>query len=166
MRNVSTTSNSLLSVGLFLFAGDSLLNLVQVTHSQRLTGPTLAWEALKWVVLGGLVFLLGPTSTLGLWSRRSRTGTARTEAIDRLYRRLRELRGRAETEPRLKPDIDVLFAELRSLQQEEADELTRRFESQLLLKPGEGWQALQRATDLLARYEDSAPPHPSAAHRS
>jgi hypothetical protein len=164
MRNVSTTSNSLLSVGLFLFAGDSLLNLVQVTQSQRLTGPTLAWEALKWIVLGGLVLLLEPT--LRLRSRQSRTGTTRTEAIDRLYRQLRELRGRAETEPRLRPDIDVLFAELRSLQQEEADEMTRRFESQLLLKPGEGWEALQQATNLLARYENPAPPHPSSSRRS
>jgi hypothetical protein len=166
--NLERLSDSLvgaLLVVLLLSAGDSLLNLVQVTHSQRLAGLTLAWESLKWMVLlGGFGFLLGPT--LGLRSRKSRSETRRTETIDRLYRQLRDLRGRAETEPRLRPDIDVLFAELRSLQQQEADEMERRFESQLLLKPGEGWEALRRATDLLTRYEDSAPPHPSAAHRS
>jgi hypothetical protein len=83
----------------------------------------------------------------------------REEAIDRLYSELRPLLSRAATDPSLKEEAQRKLSLLRKLQDEEADEIQRRFEASFLLKPGEGRRALDRADEILARYED-----PSSAH--
>lgn len=86
-------------------------------------------------------------------------GTKREEAIDRLYSELRPLLSRAATDPSLREEAQGKLALLRKLQDEEADEIEKRFESGLLLKPGEGYRALERAREILARYEDPPPAH-------
>jgi hypothetical protein len=83
----------------------------------------------------------------------------REAAIDRLYSELRPLLSRAATDPSLKEEAQRKLSLLRKLQDEEADEIQRRFEASSLLKPGEGRRALDRADEILARYED-----PSSAH--
>jgi hypothetical protein len=84
--------------------------------------------------------------------------TLRSRAIDELYAELRPLMSRAAVDPGLKEDVKARLSVLRRLQTEEADEMAKRFDAGLLLKPGEGWQALERAGELLARYEDPASP--------
>jgi hypothetical protein len=83
---------------------------------------------------------------------------SRAEAIDKLYAELRPLMSRAAADPSLKEEVQVKLSHLRRLQSEEADEMEKRFEAGLLLKPGEGWQALKRADELLARYENPSSP--------
>lgn len=82
--------------------------------------------------------------------------TARSQAIDRLYAELRPLMSRAASDPSLRAEVQAKLDVLRRLQTEEADEMQERFESNLTLKPGEGWQALRQAKALLAKYEDPA----------
>ena len=62
-------------------------------------------------------------------------------------------------EPGLEVPIESLLGKLRSLQREEAATMRRQMDAQLLLKPGEGWQALREARQLLSRREDPAPGH-------
>jgi hypothetical protein len=90
--------------------------------------------------------------------------TRRAAEIDKLYAELRPLMSRAAREPDLKDQVQAKLTALRQLQSEEADEMERRFEKGLLLKPGEGWQALKRADELLARYE--SPPTPDTSTKS
>lgn len=80
--------------------------------------------------------------------------TRRAAEIDKLYAELRPLMSRAASDPSLKEEVQARLSALRRLQCEEADELERLFEASLLLKPGEGWQSLKRADDLLARYQN------------
>ena len=49
----------------------------------------------------------------------------------------------AAADPDLQTEIQAKLARLRQLQTEEADEMEKRFDAGLLLKPGEGWQALE-----------------------
>jgi hypothetical protein len=95
---------------------------------------------------------------LGPFARRSR-------AISALYAELHQLMARRETEPRIEEQIRDRLAELRKLQEEEAEEMRQRFEANSSLKPGEGWKALREARELLARYEDPAAAHPSSARQ-
>lgn len=85
-------------------------------------------------------------------------GAERSRKIDALYAELRPLMSRAAADPSLKSEVQAKLSVLRRLQTEEADEMEKRFDAGLLLKPGEGWQALERARELLARHED--PPAP------
>jgi hypothetical protein len=134
---------------------------VEVLHGyinrELLSSRTLILAGLALLVNCGFLFgfVLLP-SKITLQSRRS-------AAIKRLYREIRSL---MESSPEPESDwrIQARFAELRSLQEAEADEMERRLESRLHLKTGEGWKALQRAEDLLARYENSASQNPSARH--
>lgn len=89
---------------------------------------------------------------------------SREDVIDRLYAELRPLMSRAVSDPSLRGEVDARLSRLRELQSEEADEMQKRFEAGLLLKPGEGWQALDRAKELLARYENSPSTNPTPEH--
>jgi hypothetical protein len=86
--------------------------------------------------------------------------SSREDAIDSLYAELRPLMSRAVSDPTLRGEVEAKLSHLRELQSAEADEMQKRFEAGLLLKPGEGWQALDRANELLARYENSPSPNP------
>jgi len=80
--------------------------------------------------------------------------SSREEAINRLYAELRPLMSRAEDDPSLEGEVQAKLAHLRKLQTEEAEEMEKRLEARLHLKTGEGYRALERAEELLARYED------------
>lgn len=69
---------------------------------------------------------------------------------------------RAEDDPSLEGEVQAKLALLRKLQTEEADEMVKRLDASVSLKPGEGYRALQRAEELLARYEDPASSNASA----
>lgn len=120
---------------------------------------------LLWCTIAGLALLVNCGLLFGfvLLPSKSRAQSRRSEAINRLYREIRSLM-ESSTEPESDPEIQARFAELRRLQEMEADEMERRLESRLHLKTGEGWKAMQRAEDLLARYEDSASQNPSTRH--
>jgi hypothetical protein len=101
------------------------------------------------------------------WSSGSRVRpvrktSSREEAINRLYAELRPLMSRAEDDPSLEGEVQAKLALLRKLQTEEADEMVKRLDASVSLKPGEGYRALQRAEELLARYEDPASSNASA----
>lgn len=100
----------------------------------------------------------------GRAGRVSHLEPSREDAIDRLYAELRPLMSRAVSDPSLRGEVDAKLSQLRELQSKEADEMQKRFEAGLLLKPGEGWQALDRANELLARYENSPSPNPPPEH--
>jgi len=59
---------------------------------------------------------------------------------------------RKNPSPELEERIRLRLARLRELQEEEAEEMRRRFE--MVWKPGEGRKALEEAKRILARYED------------
>jgi hypothetical protein len=130
----------------------------------ELLQPISGWDLL-WCTIAGLALLVNCGFLFGfvLLPSKSTLQSRRSAAINRLYREIRSLM-ESSTDPESDREIQVRFAELRRLQEEEADEVERRLESRLHLKPGEGWKALQRAEDLLARYEDSAPRNPTARH--
>lgn len=90
----------------------------------------------------------------------------RADAIDKLYAELRPLMSRAAADPSLNEEVQVKLSQLRRLQSEEADEMEKRFEAGLLLKPGEGWKALNRADEILARYENSSSPDASTERKN
>jgi flagellar motility protein MotE (MotC chaperone) len=73
----------------------------------------------------------------------------RLAEIARLYSQIRELAARMKGEPELNKEIDRLTENLRVLQEAEADELERRFEKRLRLKPGTGWAHLSRIRERL-----------------
>lgn len=90
----------------------------------------------------------------------------REEAIDRLYSELRPLLSRAATDPSLREEAQRKLSLLRKLQDEEAAEIQKRFETGLLFKPGEGRMALERAREILARYEDPSSPHAATRQKN
>jgi hypothetical protein len=92
--------------------------------------------------------------------------SSRTTTIDTLYAELRPLMSRAACDPSLKEEVQAKLSRLRLLQSEEADEMQKRFEAGLLLKPGEGWKALERAREILARYENTSSPDPTPQRQS
>lgn len=73
---------------------------------------------------------------------------------------------RAAADPSLESEVQAKLSVLRRLQTEEADEMEKRFDAGLLLKPGEGWQALGRARELLARHEDPSAPNASTLEKN
>lgn len=77
----------------------------------------------------------------------------KSSEIDQLYAELRQLFAQEESREATEK-IQARLEELRTLQEEEADWLQRRFESRLHLKPGTGWKALENARRLL---EDEDP---------
>ncbi len=87
----------------------------------------------------------------------------RTAEIDRLYAQLGELVTQAQTGSGngLDEQIREQFRRLRRLQKEEADALEARFQEGRQLRSGEGWQALERARQII-RDEDPAATDPSA----
>ncbi len=89
----------------------------------------------------------------------------RSQAIEALYAELRPLMSRAVADPSLKDEVQEKLSVLRRLQTEEAEEMEKRFEASLLLKPGEGWQALERTRELLSRYEDPSSPRSSTSRK-
>jgi C4-dicarboxylate-specific signal transduction histidine kinase len=118
-------------------------------------------------VIGGSVILLALVNLFGklrLWWR-LRPLIRRSRAISALYAELHELISRQNAEPHVEDQIRRRFAELRSLQEEEADEIRQRFETNAALKPGEGWKALREARELLAQYEDPSPAHSTASRQ-
>lgn len=90
----------------------------------------------------------------------------REEAIDRLYVELRPLLSRAAADPSLREEAQRKLSLLRKLQDEEADEIQKRFDAGLLFKPGEGRRALERAREVLARYEDPSSPHAATRQKN
>lgn len=118
-------------------------------------------SAILLALIGGSLILFAAVNLWGQLRRwwRLRPYIRRDRAISALYEELSLLLARPRTEPHLDEQIRQRFAELRRLQEEEADEIEKRFEAGLLLKPGEGYGALDRADEILARYED-----PSSAH--
>jgi hypothetical protein len=92
--------------------------------------------------------------------------SVRSSKIDDLYAELRPLMSRAVADSNLKDEVQRKLSVLRRLQTEEANEMENRFEDGLLLKPGEGWQALERAREILARYENPPPPKSPAPRKS
>jgi hypothetical protein len=66
---------------------------------------------------------------------------SREEAINRLYTELRPLMSRAVVDPSLEEEVQARQAFLRRLQTEEADEMEKRLEARLHLKPGDGYRA-------------------------
>jgi hypothetical protein len=93
---------------------------------------------------------------LGSRIRPVRKASSREEAINRLYAELRPLMSHAVADPSLEEEVQTKLALLRRLQTEEAEEMEKRLEARLHLKSGEGYRALERAEELLARYEDPA----------
>lgn len=73
---------------------------------------------------------------------------------------------RAAADPSLRGEVQVKLAHLRRLQTEEAEEMEKRFNEGLLLKPGEGYQALKRADELLARYAMPSSPDASSERKN
>jgi len=137
------------------------LNLAQVLRGHGLAALTACWEALKWISIGAFFGFVvdNEKSAATVASRRS-------AEIDRLYAELRPLMSRAVADPSLQGEVQAKLAHLRRLQSEEADEMEKRFEAGLLLKPGEGWQALKRADELLARYENPSSPNAAGERKN
>ncbi len=86
----------------------------------------------------------------------------RTAEIDRLYTRIGELMAEAQSGggDGLDEQIRERFCRLRQLQKEEADALEARFQERRQLQPGEGWQALERARQII-RDEDPTATDPA-----
>ncbi|HSS48214.1 MAG TPA: hypothetical protein VLX28_04650 [Thermoanaerobaculia bacterium] len=151
--------------------------------SESLAISTGCAESLGWIFLISTTAILrtklreldrqirGPKATLtrrrvvrdkrGRLGRLIPQGASREDTIDKLYEELRPLMSRVVSDPSLRGEVDAKLSHLRELQSEEADKMQKRFEAGLLLKPGEGWQALDRANELLARYENSPSPNPT-----
>ncbi len=87
----------------------------------------------------------------------------RTAEIDRLYAQIGELMTEAQTDSGngLEEQIRERFRHLRQLQSEEADALEARFQERRQLRSGEGWQALERARQIIGD-EDPTATDPSA----
>ncbi|MFL6232436.1 MAG: hypothetical protein ACJ76N_04825, partial [Thermoanaerobaculia bacterium] len=60
---------------------------------------------------------------------------SREEAINQLYTELRPLMSRAVADPSLEEEVQTKLALLRRLQTAEAEEMVKRFDASLLLKP-------------------------------
>ena len=69
--------------------------------------------------------------------------------IPALYSEIRDLVARSSSDPGLMGEIDRRIERLRRLQEEEADELERRFEARLCLKSGTGWAFLRKMKERL-----------------
>ncbi len=82
----------------------------------------------------------------------------RTAEIDRLYAQLGELVTQAQTGSGngLDEQIREQFRRLRRLQKEEADALEARFQERRQLRSGEGWQALERARQIIGDEDPTA----------
>ena len=137
--------------------------IVAVLGGLLLVTPRFAPEkaTLLLGLLGGSLILLALFNLFGKLRRwwRLRPLLQRSRAISALYAELHGLMARRNAEPHVEEQIRDRFAELRRLQEEEADEIEKRFESGLLLKPGEGYRVLERAREVLARYEDPSSMH-------
>ncbi len=86
----------------------------------------------------------------------------RTAEIDRLYAQIGELMTQAQAAGGNGHDEQVRerFRRLRQLQKEEAEALEARLQERRQLRPGEGWEALERARQII-RNEDPAATNPS-----
>lgn len=69
--------------------------------------------------------------------------------IDWLYSEIRNLLARASQEPTQQEEINHRIEQLRALQRQEATLMKRRFEAQRRLKPGAGWEILERVRKFL-----------------
>jgi hypothetical protein len=78
------------------------------------------------------------------------------DPINELYIELRRLNERSAVDPSVNPEIQNRLAQLRALQEEEAQKIRRRLDASLHLKPGTGYQALEEARKLLAEHAHSA----------
>lgn len=124
----------------------------------RLPSARIA-EVLLWVALGVAMALLFE------WMRRNRPADvsrffgsrSRTKAIDKLYAELRPLMSRAVEDPSLQQKVDAKLDLLRQLQTEEAEEMLRRFDEGLSLKPGEALETIEQGRRLLALYGITPP---------
>jgi hypothetical protein len=150
------------------------------TSEARLLVPRLT-EILGWVLLvstATALFRLWASSTVrgvisdpGLLGksrelRATDTASQRSRVIDALYIELRPLMNRAAADPSLTAEVQSKLSRLRQLQTEEADEMEKRFAAGLSLKQGEGERALERARELLARYENPSSPDQPTPHKS
>ncbi|MFL6197322.1 MAG: hypothetical protein ACJ75H_24255 [Thermoanaerobaculia bacterium] len=94
------------------------------------------------------------------------TSAERSRRIDELYAELRPLMNRVAVEPGLRDEIQAKLSVLRQLQTEEAEEMERRYNASSLLKPGEGLKALERARELLSRYENTPSPDTTSLNKA
>ncbi len=78
------------------------------------------------------------------------------DAIGELYVELRRLIARSADDPSLNPEVQSRLARLRALQGEEAEKIRRHLDEGLSLKPGTGYQALEKARRLLAEHAHPA----------
>ena len=87
----------------------------------------------------------------------------RTAEIDRLYAQIGELMTQAQTGSGngLEEQIRERFRRLRRLQKEEADVLEARFQERRQLQPGEGWEALERAQQIIGDEDPTAKDPPA-----
>lgn len=136
--------------------------LVLRSHLPDLPSVRIA-EVLLWVASGVGIAVLFQWLRRSFvpdvrWLLRSRS---RTKAIDKLYSELHALRSRAVQDPSLNKQVDTKFSQLRQFQTEEAEEWALRSNAALLLTPDEARRALDRARELLARYEN--PPSPDSS---
>ncbi|HEX6902314.1 MAG TPA: hypothetical protein VF789_21530 [Thermoanaerobaculia bacterium] len=134
-------------------------------------------EILGWAFLGFSTAILfvewrfnrakeQPFVVPGASSMNAAGNSGREQAIDKLYSELRPLLSRAAADPNLREEAQRKLSLLRKLQDEEADEIQKRFEAGLLFKPGEGRRALERAREVLARYEDPSSPHAATRQKN
>jgi hypothetical protein len=139
---------------------------IEVFHFRDLVQPLKADAQARWSALlaaeqgetlrsarggggGEVVRFVHPSE-----EKEHREAQSRAKQIDDLYGELLPLMSRAVKEPSLQKEVDAKLLLLRQLQEAEADEMEKRFEAGLLMKPGEGKRALERARELLAQYED------------
>jgi hypothetical protein len=163
---------STIKVALFgLLFGGSFLALAQFyswSNSSETRRLVLVAEILGWVgyivssstLLGKWIGLRDRERRFGFedWGRARGRASLLHTPIDKLYAELRSLMSHAATDPSLTQEVRAKLSTLRQLQSEEADEMEKRFEAGLLLQPGEGHRALERARELLDRYENPPPP--------
>jgi hypothetical protein len=72
--------------------------------------------------------------------------------IELIYARLRQLAHQAEHDPRAEAKYQRVMTKLRQLQRQEAERLARAMDAQFGMRPGEGYAALKRADEVLAKY--------------
>ena len=82
--------------------------------------------------------------------------TAIETEINSLYREVRRLIPLAATDPQAELAYHDALRRLRDLEEREAERWSARFNAKRALPPGEGYAALRRADELIAKYADLA----------
>jgi hypothetical protein len=82
--------------------------------------------------------------------------TAIESEINSLFREVRRLIPLAATDPQAEIAYQDALRRLRDLEEREAERWSARFNAKRALPPGEGYAALRRADELIAKYADLA----------